>query len=56
MKDYKLSVNCPFHGLIEVFVNLRNGLPKSGELTGFCVELNCLVCIDTANILVFEVL
>jgi len=56
MKDYRLSINCPLHGLIEVFVNLRNGLPKSGELTGFCVELNALVQFDLANIIVYEVL
>jgi len=54
--DYKLSINCPVHGLIEVFVNLKHGLPRTGELTAFCVELNKLVKVDTANILVYEVL
>jgi hypothetical protein len=56
MLDYKLSVNSPFHGIVEVFVNLRHGLPKEGELTGFSVELNSLVRFDTANILTYEVL
>jgi hypothetical protein len=56
MKDYKMSVNSSLHGLVEVFCNLRHGLPKDGEITGFCVEKNCLVRFDTTEILVYEVL
>lgn len=52
--DYKVLINSAVHGSATVYIETKGNFPTAGIITGFSVDLNCLIRFTIDEVVSYE--